>query len=139
MIVFVCLMRILESFLANITEYSKNNLTCQIVAKLRDVNISTGLILALAMIKTDNFISATRAATQLGVTKIIPVITEYCQVSEIKQNRLERCIIETTQQCERITPPKLMQIITLDKLLMNNDISQIIWADEQACHLSKNK
>ncbi|MFA5948330.1 MAG: RsmE family RNA methyltransferase [Candidatus Gracilibacteria bacterium] len=56
--------------------------------------------------------------TEIGVTDIFPLITERCQVRELrKKDRLELIIKEAGEQCERVFLPKLHDAIDLKNLI----------------------
>lgn len=56
-------------------------------------------------------------ATELGVTRLSPVITRYTQVSKLRPERLESIVIEAAEQCERLTVPVIDPPLPLDRLL----------------------
>lgn len=57
-------------------------------------------------------------ATELGVTDIVPIVMERCQISEIKKpERLEMIIREACEQSERCFVPKLHEVIKLEDVL----------------------
>ena len=69
-------------------------------------------------IKRDRFDFIIEKATELGVTHLHPVQTEYTNLPKIKPERIERQIIEACEQCERLTVPQLMPLVSLqDKIL----------------------
>src|SRR3989339_416552 len=58
-------------------------------------------------------------ATEIGVTDIFPLITERCQVRELrKETRLELIIKEAAEQCERTFLPQLHDAIDLKNLTL---------------------
>lgn len=67
--------------------------------------------------KPSTFELILQKATELGVTDIIPLQTEFSQVSELKKlDRLQLIIKEATEQCERSTLPTLHPMVRLDEL-----------------------
>ena len=57
-------------------------------------------------------------ATELGVTDLIPLVTERCQVRELrKMDRLQLIIKEACEQSERCFMPRLHEVIKLKELL----------------------
>jgi len=118
-------------FKVKIVEINKHNLQIIVVDKLRDVVRDNPLILALCIIKADRFIEAIKAAVQLGVSEIIPIISERTQNKVINHARLERCIIESVEQSERFIPPLLHNPMELDKFCNFKSIDQIIFANEE--------
>jgi 16S rRNA (uracil1498-N3)-methyltransferase len=117
-------------FIAQITKINKNNLTVVTKDKIREIIPEKSLILGLAIIKPERFTEAIKAATSLGVTKIIPIISERSQYRTINYERAIKCIIEATEQSERLCPPELSAVMTLSDFCMSQDIEQIIFASE---------
>jgi 16S rRNA (uracil1498-N3)-methyltransferase len=59
-------------------------------------------------------------ATELGVTKFLPIIFDRTIVRKINKERLEKVIIEATEQSNRINVPVIEQPQTLDSFLKND-------------------
>ena len=59
-------------------------------------------------------------ATELGVTKFIPIIFDRTIVRKINKERLEKIIIEATEQSNRINVPVLEKPQNLKNFLNNN-------------------
>ncbi len=67
----------------------------------------------LSFIKKDRFETALEKLTELGVTSITPLCTEYTQVVNMSHERMEKIIIEASEQCERSDIPKLHETLNL--------------------------
>ena len=63
-------------------------------------------------------------ATELGVTKFLPIIFERTIVRKINKERLEKVIIEAAEQSNRITVPSIEDPQKL-KSFLNNDMDLI--------------
>ena len=59
-------------------------------------------------------------ATELGVTRFIPIIFDRTIVRKINKERLEKIIIEATEQSNRINIPTLEKPQNLKNFLSNN-------------------
>ena len=68
-------------------------------------------------------------ATELGVSKFIPILTERTIVRKINEKRLNKIIIEASEQSNRLKVPKLEEIIKLDNFLKFNQKTNIIFGD----------
>jgi 16S rRNA (uracil1498-N3)-methyltransferase len=67
--------------------------------------------------KPSTFELIVQKATELGVTDIIPLLTERCQVSELRKGeRLEAIVREACEQSERNFLPKLHPTLPLKQL-----------------------
>ena len=68
-------------------------------------------------------------ATELGVTKFIPILTDRTIVRKINEKRLNKIIIEASEQSNRLNIPKLNKISNLDTFLKQNQSTNIIFGD----------
>ena len=56
-------------------------------------------------------------ATELGIDKIVPVITQHCAVRAVNGTRLNQIAIEAAEQSERMSVPKIEEAISFDTFL----------------------
>ena len=69
-------------------------------------------------------------ATELGVTKFLPIITDRTIVRKINYERIEKIIIEASEQSNRIKVPKVEKTQNLNSFLeKNNNKINIIFGD----------
>ena len=68
-------------------------------------------------------------ATELGVTKFIPIISERTIVRKVNNERLNKIIIESCEQSNRISIPSIEKPQSLDKFLSNNSDINLIFGD----------
>ena len=64
-------------------------------------------------------------ATELGVTKFLPIIFDRTIVRKINKKRLEKVIVEATEQSNRINIPEMEETQSLELFLKNNDMDLI--------------
>jgi len=60
-------------------------------------------------------------ATELGVTKFLPIITDRTIVRKINYERIEKIIIEASEQSNRIKVPKVEKTQNLNSFLEKNN------------------
>jgi len=77
--------------------------------------------------RTDDLINM---ATQMGVKKIVPVITEHTTATHINWERMKKIAIEAAEQSNRNSVPEISTPIKFANL----DLSGIAFADERAAH-----
>ena len=67
-------------------------------------------------------------ATELGIKKIIPIISERTEVKEINFERANKIVIEATEQSNQLEPPQISEILNL-KDFLNINRNKIFFAD----------
>ena len=105
---------------AKILSISKTNVEFNITKQLRQKENFKELWLAFSPIKSNYFNFMIQKATELGVTKFLPIIFDRTIVRKINKDRLEKIIIEAVEQSNRITVPIIEEPQKLEKFLSNN-------------------
>ena len=115
---------------AKINEISKGIVEFTVLKKLREKNNEKDIWLAFTPIKSNFFNFMIQKATELGVTKFIPIISDRTIVRKINYVRIEKIIIEASEQSNRIKVPKVEKIQNLNSFLeKNNNKINIIFGD----------
>lgn len=117
-------------FIAKIQEINKSSIVILIDEQLKNVKSEQDLILAICIIKYDRMVEAIKAAIQLGATKIIPIISDRTQLKKISIEKINKVILQSTEQSERLIPAILTNEMSLEQFLHLDDIEQIIAALE---------
>ena len=105
---------------AKILNISKNIVEFNVRKQLRKKENVKELWLAFSPIKSNYFNFMIQKATELGVTRFIPIIFERTIVRKINKERLEKIIIEASEQSNRINIPTLEKPQNLKNFLSNN-------------------
>ena len=113
--------------MAKISEIYKNTIIIDIIKKIRDVKIENDIWLLFAPVKKSPTEYIVQKATELGVSKIIPVITERTITKNLNLKRMQDIAIESSEQCERITIPEVCAVKKLKDLIPNWDNDRIIF------------
>ena len=112
-----------------IQKISKNDLTFKVTKQLRHEENETDLWLAFSPIRSNFFNFMIQKATELGVTKFIPVITERTVVRNINYERLLKIVTEASEQSNRLSIPEIDKIQRLDEFFKNNKDLNLIFGD----------
>ena len=102
---------------AKILNISKSLVEFNITKQLRQKEYPKELWLAFSPIKSNYFNFMIQKATELGVTKFLPIIFDRTVVREINKERLEKVIIEAAEQSNRINVPSIEEPKSLKKFL----------------------
>ena len=106
---------------AKINEILKGIVEFTVLKKLREKDNEKNIWLAFAPIKSNFFNFMIQKATELGVTKFVPIITDRTIVRKINYERIEKIIIEASEQSNRIKVPKVEKTQNLNLFLKNNN------------------
>jgi len=109
---------------AKILNITKSIVEFNVTKQLRQKENTKELWLAFSPIKSNYFNFMIQKATELGVTKFLPIIFERTIVRKINKERLEKVIIEAAEQSNRITVPSIEDPQKL-KSFLNNDMDLI--------------
>ena len=116
-------------WLAKINNINSGIVEFNIQEKLRNKENPVDIWLAFSPITSNYSNFMIQKATELGVTKFIPIIFDRTIVRKINSDRLEKIIIEATEQSNRITvpmieePQKLKNFLTNDMDLIFTDLN----------------
>ena len=86
--------------------------------------------LAICLVKKNPMDTILQKATELGISKIIPIISERTEVKELNLDRAKKIVIEATEQSNQLVPPEILDVIKLKDFLQTFDKnSKILFAD----------
>ena len=109
---------------AKILNITKSIVEFNVTKQLRQKENIKELWLAFSPIKSNYFNFMIQKATELGVTRFLPIIFERTIVRKVNKERLEKVIIEAAEQSNRITVPSIEDPQKL-KSFLNNDMDLI--------------
>ena len=110
---------------AKILKISKNIVEFIITKQFRQKENIKELWLAFSPIKSNYQNFMIQKATELGVTKFLPIIFDRTVVRKINKERLEKIVIEASEQSNRINVPTIEESQNLNNFLKNNSMDLI--------------
>ena len=113
---------------AKILGISKSIVEFKITKQLRQKENTKELWLAFSPIKSNYQNFMIQKATELGVTKFLPIIFDRTVVRKINKERLEKLIIEASEQSNRINIPIIEEAQKL-KSFLKTDLMNLIFTD----------
>ena len=118
-------------WLATVADTAKRSLTLRIDAQMRERETVPDLWLCFAPVKKARLDWIIEKATELGVARLQPVITERTIVERVKRERLAAQIVEACEQCGRTALPQLGDPVKLSALIDNWPVGRaLLFADE---------
>jgi len=116
---------------ATLSRFARNEATITLRARLREPTLEPDLWLLFALLKRTRTDLVVEKATELGVSRIMPVVTARTQAARVNTERLDLIAREAAEQCERLTIPAVDEPQTLTDVLASWPSSRrLIVADE---------
>ena len=113
---------------AKILRISKNVVEFKTIKQVRQKENTKEIWLAFSPIKSNYQNFMIQKATELGVTKFLPIIFDRTVVRKINKERLEKIIIEACEQSNRINVPAIEDAQNLRSFLKTN-LMDLIFTD----------
>ena len=110
---------------AKVLNLSKSIIEFKITKQLRQKENIKELWLAFSPIKSNYQNFMIQKATELGITKFLPIIFDRTVVRKINKERLKKIIIEASEQSNRINVPIIEEIQSLNNFLKANSVDLI--------------
>ena len=109
---------------------NKDRVEVKIIEKIKQSKELSNIELAICLVKKNPMENILQKATELGVSKIIPIISERTEVKELNHDRANKIVIESTEQSNQLSPPKISEVTKLKDFLNNLDgSSKLLFAD----------
>ena len=110
---------------AKILNITKDFVEFKSTKQLRQKETIKELWLAFSPIKSNYQNFMIQKATELGVSKFLPIVFDRTIVRKINKDRLEKIVIEACEQSNRITVPVIEQAQNLKSFLNSNPMNLI--------------
>ena len=108
----------------------KDRVEVKFLNRVKESFKSSNIELGICLVKKNPMEMILQKATELGVTKIIPIISERTEVKELNYERANKIVIEATEQSNQLIPPEISKTIKLKDFISNLDNStQLFFAD----------
>ena len=118
----------------------KERIEVKFLEKIKTPNKLSKIELAICLVKKSPMETILQKATELGVSKIIPIISERTEVKELNQDRAKKITIEATEQSNQLVPPEISEVIKLKDFLEKLDRStKLLFADVNSQDNLKNE
>ena len=117
-------------WISEIIFLEKDRVEVKFLNRIKDPLKLSGIELAICLVKKNAMEIILQKATELGVTKIIPILSERTEVKDLNYERANKIVIEATEQSNQLNPPIIMKVTKLKDLVNNlNDSTKLLFAD----------
>ena len=109
---------------------NKDRVEVRFLEKIKEVNNLSKTELAICLVKKNPMDTILQKATELGISKIIPIVSERTEVKELNYERAKKIVVEATEQSNQLSPPEISEVVKLKDFLNNLDSSsKLLFAD----------
>jgi len=117
---------------STVMSINRENTVLRVINIINKLKKSNDIWLVFSPIKQHRMSLAIQKATELGVSKIIPCITEFTNIRKINAKNLNDNAIEAAEQSERLDVPRIEKQVDLTTLLSNwPEDRKLIYCDEK--------
>ena len=99
----------------------KERVEVKFLKKVKEPQKKNKIELAICLVKKNPMEIILQKATELGVSKIIPIISERTEIKELNYDRAKKIVIEATEQSNQMFPPEILKVVKLKYFLKNLD------------------
>ena len=117
----------------------KDKVEVKFIKKVKQANNLSKIELAICLVKKNPMETILQKSTELGVSKIIPIVSERTEVKDLNYERARKIVIEATEQSNQLNPPEISEVKKLKDFLKNLDSStKLLFADVNSQTILKN-
>ncbi len=109
---------------------NKDRVEVRFLEKIKKAKNPSTTEIAICLVKKNPMNTILQKATELGVSKIIPIVSERTEVKELNIDRAKKILVEATEQSNQLVPPEITNVIKLKDFLKTFDEnSKLLFAD----------
>ena len=110
-------------WLSEIVFLDRERVEVKFLNKIKESLIPTNIELAICLVKKTSMEIILQKATELGVAKITPIISERTEVKDLNIERAKKIVIEATEQSNQLNIPDIQEPKKLKSFInsLNND------------------
>ena len=118
---------------ARLEAVSRKGATLTVVEQIRPQTAPGNLDYLFAPLKQARLDYLVQKAVELGVSRLVPVLTRHGQVARVNLDRIRANAVEAAEQCGILTLPEIAAPIALDRLLAKWVPDRLmVFCDEEA-------
>ncbi len=91
----------------------------RLVSERKGITSGKRITLYQSLIKKDKMEWVVEKATELGVSKIVPIVSERSEKKSLNLERVRKIAIEASEQCGRANVPEMWKVVSLEEALKN--------------------
>ena len=117
-------------WLSEIIFLDRDRVEVKFLNKIKKSSKISNIELAICLVKKNPMETILQKATELGVSRITPIISDRTEVKELNYERAKKIVIEATEQSNQLNPPEVSKVIKLKDFLEKLDSgAKFLFAD----------
>ncbi len=117
-------------WISEIIFLEKDRVEVKFLEKIKESSKTSNIELAICLVKKNPMETILQKSTELGISKIIPIVSERTEIKELNYERANKILIEATEQSNQLNPPKLSKVIKLKDFINNlSNSNKLFFAD----------
>ena len=126
-------------WLSEIIFLDRDKVEVKFLNKIKESSKISNIELAICLVKKNPMELILQKATELGVNRITPIISERTEIKELNYERAQKISIEATEQSNQLNPPKITDVMKLKDFLSTLDRNtKLLFADVNSNDYLKN-
>ena len=106
-------------WLSEIIFLDRDRVEVKFLNKIKEPSKLSNIELAICLVKKNPLEIILQKATELGVSRITPIISERTEVKELNLDRAKKITIEATEQSNQLNPPFINKLTKLKDFISN--------------------
>ena len=117
-------------WLSEIVFLEKDRVEVKFLNKIKESSPTSNIELAICLVKKTPMEIILQKATELGVSRITPIVSERTEVKELNLERANKITIEATEQSNQLIPPIINKATKLKDFISNiNQDTKLLFAN----------
>lgn len=116
-------------WLSEIIFLDKNRIEVKFINKIKEPSKLINIELAICLVKKAPMETVLQKATELGVSKIVPIVSDRTEIKELNLERANKIVIEATEQSNQMSPPEISEVTKLKNYIEALESKILFFAD----------
>ena len=116
-------------WLSEIIFLDKNRIEIKFINKIKEPSKLINIELAICLVKKAPMETVLQKATELGVSKIVPIVSDRTEIKELNLERANKIVIEATEQSNQMSPPEISEVTKLKNYIEALESKILFFAD----------
>jgi 16S rRNA (uracil1498-N3)-methyltransferase len=118
---------------ATLEDAGRRDMALKVQERTRQQTAPLDLHYLFAPLKHERLDYMVQKAVELGVSRLVPVMTRHTQVARVNLERMRANVIEAAEQCGILNLAEIAEPLTLDQMIASRDANRLlVCCDEDA-------